>query len=516
MRSPWIALPLLLIPVVGRGQPAPPPVAPSDDQPPPVATDETPAPVVEPPQVRLPKPVLAPESHEAEAQVHVLAPGKALALALEQTARFDAAGKQWQLLAKTATGEVGKALTRRVNALAEAELGLAALAAGRTAEAVKKLRSACVEVAAEAAQDLPMTGALAQALAFAEHAAGHAKEGAAALQQVGQLGTPAQIARVQAGLRGAWPKIERMLGDADDEQPVGVAPLPGGGFAIAADAQVAGAGHKLRLWTVDAAGRLQRAVTWGGGGEDVPMALATTPQGHMLVAGSTTSHGGRKAWLLDFHGSQPVVDTVFPADEARALVVLPRGDVALAGTWDGRAWLGVVKQGVLDSAVAFGPKGCVGTGVAALPGGRFAVVARCGPASVVTSLEPGGPPRWSAQVPGPGRCAVLAAGKQVVVSCPTRVVRFDAATGRQVGEQSWPGAGGTETITAALDGKRIGQLRPDDGRFQTVAAKGAGVTGPALPGLPRERWAAFVRAGSDLVLVSAFAGDVVWRRVAWR
>jgi hypothetical protein len=510
-----LLLAMVLVPGLAFAQPAPPPVAPSDDQPPPVVTEDTPAPIVVPQPQRVQAQTRP--SNEAEAQVHALPPGKALALALEQTGRFDAAGKQWLLLGKSATGELGKALTRRVNALAEAELGLAALAAGKTADAVKKLRSACVEVLAEAPQDLPMTGALAQALAFAEHVAGHAREVQAALQQVAAHGSPAQIQRAQRLAGAAWPKIERILGEPDDEQPVGVAALPGGGFAIAADAQVPGAGHKLRLWTVDAAGRQQRLVTWGGGGDDEPLALATTAKGRMYVAGRTTSHGGHKAWLMAFEGTKPALESVLPADEARAVVVLADG-VALAGTYDQRAWLGIVKDGVLDSAVAFGPKGCQGTGVAALPGGKFAVVAHCGAKAVVTSVEPNGPPRWSVEVPSAGPCNAFAAGKQLVVTCPDRAVRLDAATGRKLAEQAWPKARTPEleVFAAALDGKRLGLLRQAEGTLSVLAAKGAGVAGPVLPGFRQERMVAFLRAGPDLVLISGFAGDVLWRRIPLR
>ena len=96
-------------------------------------------------------------SPASEAMAVHSAEGAQRALLLEDSTRFDAAGKLWQTLAKTATGDYGKAVVRRLNALAEAELGLAALAANKVADAVKKLRSAVVEQRAEKPQGLPIS-----------------------------------------------------------------------------------------------------------------------------------------------------------------------------------------------------------------------------------------------------------------------------------------------------------------------------------------------------------------------
>ncbi len=529
-RIVWgIALAWAIVARVGFAQvpPPPPPVAPSEDMPPPVASDDAPEPVPAPTRTapQLPKTVTkrlpvdgekAMAARQYELAVHALAPGRTLALALEHTGRMDAAGKQWQLLGKTATGELGMAMVRRVNALAETEIGLAALAAGKAAEAVKRLRSASVELMAQLPLGLPLTGSLLQTLAFAEHAAGHAKEAKAALARLAAAGSQAQAARAQALAKaGSWPRQERLLGDGELEKPIGVALLPNGGFVVAADVQFEGAGHKLRLWTLDATGRQQKLLTWGGGGEDIPVALATSATGGVFVAGRSLTQGSQKAWLTAFEGSKPTLYSVLPAQEARALMVLAKDAVALAGTHDQRAWLGIVQQGVTESAVAFGPKGCVGTGVAALASGSLAVVARCSQNAVVTAVNAGGPPRWSAELPSQGDCALANSGKQLLVVCPNAVASYDAATGKRktlialTGMTPLP-----TTFLATLGAGRIGALGAHEATLLTWDARGKPGPRLKLPQFEGEHAVAFTRAGSDLVFVSEFAGDVVWRRLS--
>jgi len=274
------------------------------------------------------------------------------------------------------------------------------------------------------------------------------------------------------------------------------------------------------VWTLDATGRSQKLLTWGGGGEDIPLAMATSTAGGVFVVGRSVTLGQQKAWLTAFEGAKPMLYTVLPAQEARALVVLPQDTIALAGTQDQRAWFGIVQKGAMQSTVAMGAKGCAGTGVAALSGGAtgfFAVVARCGPEAVVTTVKAEGPQGWSATLLAQGDCALALSGKQLLVACPNAVASYDMATGKRKSLTPLTGMSPLPAMfVAALGGGRIGGLGAHDATMLSWDARGK--VGPRLklPQFEGERTVAFTRAGADLVFVSEFAGDVVWRRITWK
>jgi hypothetical protein len=494
--------------------PPPPPVARPDEAPdealPPTVQADTP-----PSEPRTPEP--PPQAVRIQltptkglAPLHT-AQGKQRAVLLEDALRFDAAGKAWQALGKEATGEVGKALTRRINALAEAELGLAALAAGKIPDAVKKLRSAVVEQRAEQGQDLPLSAGLARALAWAEHAAKRDAEAKAALAEASQA-VPA-----------VWPKLERQLGEAEDEVPVGMAPLPGGQFAVAADVDLARkGGHKLRLWVLDAAGRPVRSLTWGGGGDDWPRAIATSPQGHVLVAGQSTSRGPAKAWLVGFDGSSNAMDHTLSGAEANALLA-PANDLQfLAGSRDGRAWLARVQGGQVTAESLWGEPGCTATGLVALPGNGWAAPLRCGSSNLLgLGALPGSASSFGSltkqvKLPSGGPCRAQAFGKSVLVACTDEATAVDPKSGKVLWTRRFPAGWQLPTLVAQKTTAVL--LGLDADRRPTawqLDAKGK-PTARLLPAASEEGAPAGLLVGADWVTVSPLAGDVIWRRVPAR
>lgn len=470
---------------------------------------------------------------------------QATALAEEQVGHLDAAGKRWQAAARHATGPLQVAMTRRINALAEAELAVSALVAGKAADAVKKLRSALVEQAAQTAVGLPATGSLALALAWAERAARHRTEASQALVQAAKSGSMTMAARAGRVLqhwddKGAWPLAERVMGEADDEVPVALANLPGGGFAVAADVDLGlRSGHKLRLWRVDAAGRPTSVATWGGNGDDRPQAMAVTASGHVLVAGSTTSGGGeQKAWLVAFdRPGHAQFEIALPASEARAILLLPKDRVVLAGTRavDGttRAWLATVSAGAMETARSWGGDGCSGVALASLPGAAVAVAAQCQGSNVaITRLGlDDGPPGWTARIDGVGPvAAMLASGPGLVLAgaglagAKPWLARVDKA-GKILNRQTLA-LEMTPVAMAGLPGKQwllLGRAGTEPTPWlATLDARGKVKRSAPLAGSPDEVAVAFLSGKSDVTLLSSQAGeaggarDVVWRRLVWR
>jgi hypothetical protein len=264
---------------------------------------------------------------------------------LAQVGRWDEAAKALQELAGGARGERSVVLARRINAWAEVEVGLAALAGGKAKDAVVRLQSARVDAVSHARFDakLKVPAALDLALGLALRAAGNSAEARARLElaaQGGGLHVPGLARAVQERTKAGsvpWPLLARSFGDAEDEQPVALAPLPNGGLALVARANLgARGGDKLRLWALDAAGRSRWNLTRGGGGDDVPMAAVGGPAG-VIVAGSTTSQGAgdADAWLVQFNARHEVVYDVAvggPGREvARAVAAWPDGSALAAG-----------------------------------------------------------------------------------------------------------------------------------------------------------------------------------------
>lgn len=90
---------------------------------------------------------------------------------------------------------------------------------------------------------------------------------------------------------------------AGSENDVGraIAATPDGGFVIAAETRSFGAGfHDVLVLKLDRRGNLQWQRTYGGSGDDVPVAIRSLPGGGFLLAAKTESFGAVAGdlWLL--------------------------------------------------------------------------------------------------------------------------------------------------------------------------------------------------------------------------
>lgn len=267
------------------------------------------------------------------------APREALAgwaVHLEQAGRFDKAGQTWTGLIQQGNGEARIAWQRRVNALAEVELALADLAQGKFPAAQKKLRSAWVDLQAQAKvaepQSLPVPLPVALALARAE---GQAPNDAPPGN--GWWGKRLQAKAQVPGLRIL---SERLIGEVEDEWPVGVAVAKDGSQVVVAVADLGEAGRKLRAWGLEASGRrkwaITRAANLPGGGDDIPRMVLGLPDGTWVVGGDAERNGTVRPWLarLDSRGF-PKFDVALPG-AGFVSGILPRPDgTLLVGTVGG-------------------------------------------------------------------------------------------------------------------------------------------------------------------------------------
>ncbi|MSP91213.1 MAG: hypothetical protein EXR79_05355 [Myxococcales bacterium] len=283
-----------------------------------------------------------------------------LSEALAHLGRWDEAAKELQALAGDARGERSVVLARRINTFAEVEVGLAALVAGSPREALARLQSARIDAVSHGRTDerLRVPVALDLALGLALRAAGKGADARATLDLAAHGGGRrwpqlAQSTLARAALpkpAGApWPWVARSIGDPEDEEAAAIAPLADGGLAIVARAHLGErSGDKLRLWSVDAAGRPRWRLTRGGAGDDVPVAAAGHADGGVVIAGWTTSQGAGDAdlWLVRFGARHEVMHDVAlgtPGREAaRAVLALADGSVAagsMGPTGQEQAWV---------------------------------------------------------------------------------------------------------------------------------------------------------------------------------
>lgn len=269
-----------------------------------------------------------------------------LAVALEQTARFDAAGKLWQQLAEATHGETRMRLERRRNALAEAEVGIAAALAGNKKEAVLRLRSAWFDLQAQAvgaawpgwlertAADKPGDlGALPPVLPVGwalQRADGIRLPGVADRRpdwlDVVEDGFPLLAGRLRWGM-------DRVLGDAEDEAAVTAVVLAQGDTVVVGRVFIGGA-VRLRAWAIDATGRRKWVVTRGAlaaGEPVVAQAAVALKSGLWAVAGVAPEP--ERAWLalLDARGRLQA-ETLLAGRSVAALHALADGTLLAAGS----------------------------------------------------------------------------------------------------------------------------------------------------------------------------------------
>ncbi len=222
------------------------------------------------------------------------------AVALEAVGRLDDAVGQWKPHLDATTGPKRIALERRVNALAEAELLLADLEAGRKPLVKKHLRSILTDFA---------------------------------VPEVAQWGPPpAWLMGVEPSLAASKGKVPRPLWrrglpSSGDEIVAGIARTSDGGGWIAARANLhEHGGYKLRLYRVDTTGRLRGQMTWGSGADDEPRAVSSGSDGTAVV-GRSTRTGQVQGWMVVFDNQKhPLLDvTVAGADNLSSVASLPNG-----------------------------------------------------------------------------------------------------------------------------------------------------------------------------------------------
>ncbi|MBI5609529.1 MAG: hypothetical protein HY902_11675 [Deltaproteobacteria bacterium] len=312
MRNYLVVCGLLLAGPAWADEAAPPPLVPEEEPPAPRPSEPAAAarPLTAPLADRAPLPLLKASDCEAAgdqqrwlaaaqcwqllAGERNLAERRQWAVALEAVGRLDEAVAQWKPILEPATGPHRIALERRVNALAEAELLLADLDAGRKPQTLKHLRSILTDFA---------------------------------VPDVAQWGPPpAWLMTVEAALAPAKAKAPRLvwrrgLPSSGDEVPAGIARTADGGGWIAARANLhEQGGYKLRLYRVDNTGRLRGQMTWGSGADDEPRAVHSGADGTAVV-GRSTRTGQAQGWMVVFDSQKrPLLDiSVAGAEELRSL-----------------------------------------------------------------------------------------------------------------------------------------------------------------------------------------------------
>ncbi len=312
MNTRILAIGLALAVPAWADEAAPPPLVPEQEQAAPPPSE--PAPVQRPQSAALADrtplpPVRASECQAAgEAQrwlaaaqcwqllagERTLAERRQWAVALEAVGRLDEAVAQWKPILDPATGPQRIAMERRINALAEAELMLADLDAGRKPQTLKHLRSILTDFAVP---NVAMWGP-----------------------------PPAWLMTVEAGLAPTKAKAPRLvwrrgLPGSGDEVPVGIARTSDGGGWIAARANLhEQGGYKLHMYRVDNTGRLRGQMTWGSGADDEPRAIVTGSDGTAVV-GRSTRTGQAQGWMVVFDSQKrPLLDiSVAGSDDLRSV-----------------------------------------------------------------------------------------------------------------------------------------------------------------------------------------------------
>ncbi len=468
------------------------------------------------------------------------------AQALENTGQFSRAGMIWRAMSGSALGELGKAVTRRANAMAEAELGLVALASGRAADAVKKFRSVTVDAAAQTAAGITHSAGLWLALALAEQAARHGPEAVAALRKVLELGGIQQKSRAAWLLQhpqALWPILERQMGDTDDEAPIGTAPLPGGNWVIAADVYAQSHGsHKLRLWYTDPSGFTRQSITWGSGGDDRPQALAVTKEGIVAIAGASTLNDKTSGWLVTFdRPGNPLRDQRGACSRLPVLIALPDGSLFVAGQSDdlqGNSTLCYGHTGAGAALVAHTEpepwQARVGVAAMSKKGGVILgeIGATAVPSVRATLRDNQGQRLWQVPLPLTEPLAVTSISQGVlfasanargldvvVVSAAGKAKPLQHLNLVQAQTPVWLTSAGKSTLFASSNA---------NGQFGWTAVTAAGKPGPwhELPNLPGESLIAAVQTKPGAVLLSSLRPmpgnpansqenprDAMWRRI---
>jgi hypothetical protein len=117
------------------------------------------------------------------------------------------------------------------------------------------------------------------------------------------------VVRLNAAGDVAW---ERLLGNPGEERRGrAIAALADGGLAVAGDA-LAGGHRGLRVARLAGDGTVRWEHSYGGDGDAVARGLAATPDGGLVVVGSTTEKrpgaaGKTNAWILRLDGDGHVV-----------------------------------------------------------------------------------------------------------------------------------------------------------------------------------------------------------------
>jgi hypothetical protein len=293
--------------------------------------------------------------------------------------------------------------------------------------------------------------------------------------------------------------------------------MPGGQFAVAADVDLARkGGHKLRLWVVDAAGRPVRSLTWGGGGDDWPRALATTPQGRIVVAGQSTSRGGTKAWLVAFDGATAAFDQALAGSEANAVLAISNDVQIITGSREGRAWLARVQSGQVTAECLWGEQGCSATSLAPLGNTGYAVALTCKDGASLGIGPLPGPMGKRIKLASKGPCKVHALGKSLLLACADEASAVDPKSGKLLWTRRFPQAwqlpyGASSKAGVVLLGVDANQ-HP---MAWQLDGKGKPTPRP-LPALTDEAAPVGGLIGTDWVTLSPLNGDLVWRRVVLR
>jgi hypothetical protein len=199
---------------------------------------------------------------------------------------------------------------------------------------------------------------------------------AGATDSAGLGGRDVLVLRLDACGTPIW---QTVWGAAGDEQAFAVAALAGGGSAVAGETETASGDLDLLLIELDAAGSVVGQLSVGGAADESARAVVALPDGGLAVAGTTGADG----WVLRLDAARNVLwqRSIGGAGEdvVAAVGLTPAGRLLAAGRTDSfgagfaDGWLVELElDGDLVAEQAYGGPGDDGfAGVAAAPGGGF-------------------------------------------------------------------------------------------------------------------------------------------------
>lgn len=216
-----------------------------------------------------------------------------LAGAAQQTGRLDEAGKLLQLQADKEFGQKQIELTRWINALAAIEVALSSLIDGKYALVLKRLTPNIDEFESfkNTFANAGIPDAVFLALTWCIRLTTPKLPGAALFQTgtrsyylatLGYEGGRETAMPLYPGT--AMPLIERRLGDAADEGAVDMLANKGGFLTLMTSQNLGNPLIRTRLQQVDATGRTEWMLQFGGGQK--PLSMALVPNGDIVVAGT--------------------------------------------------------------------------------------------------------------------------------------------------------------------------------------------------------------------------------------